>query len=259
MMLACLPSNAWAQQTRPTNSDDSPAYDDSEGQLFAPIPRWEAPPPPPVDPILATPSFLAPTLDKQTAARNRAVQNGLARPSVRATPIRRGLSATQSQLPSVSERAVGMQLGADQLSLSTAIVTGQGAWQRNDTRLDWNVARGAAADSNLRWSAGTGGNFQASGSAEQNAQAVLGYRMQPLDIVTLTTEIALTGTYNFAASNGLSSTMTPRVNVVADLTQPLSTPWRTTLDIGLGREVSLSGNSLHTSASALLRLELPTP
>lgn len=258
MLLACSPAIAWAQQTRPTKTDDQAAYDDSENQLFAPIPRWEAPPPP-VDPILATPSFLAPTLDKREAARNRAVQNGLARPAIRATPIRRGLAAAPARLPSASERAVGMQLGAEQLSLSTAIVTGQGGWQRNDTRLDWNVARGATSDSDLRWSAATGGNVQASGSAEQNAQAVLGYRLQPLDIVTLTTEIALAGTYNFAADNGISSSMTPRVKVIADLTQPLSTPWRTTLDLNLGREVSLSGNSLHTNATALLRLELPTP
>ncbi|KRE00228.1 hypothetical protein ASE63_09090 [Bosea sp. Root381] len=258
MLLAGSPASARAEQALPARADDAAAFDDSETRLFAPIPRWEAPPPP-VDAVLATPSFLAPTLDKQGAARSRAVQNGLARPAINATPIRRGLASTPSRLPSASERAVGMRLGAEQLSLSTAIVTGQGGWQRNDTRLDWNVARGATSDSDLRWSAGTGGNVQASGSAEQNAQAVLGYRLQPLDIVTLTTEIALAGTYNFAADNGLSSSMTPRVKVVADLTQPLSTPWRTTLDLGVGREVSLSGNSLHTNASALLRLELPTP
>ncbi|WP_146170233.1 hypothetical protein [Bosea sp. 124] len=232
--------------------------DDSETRLFAPIPRWEAPPPPP-DPVLATPSFLAPTLNKQDAARERAKRNGLARPEIDATPIRRGLGPAASPLPSATERAVGMKLGAERLSVSTAIISGQGNWQRNDTRFDWNVARGWVSDGNLLWSAAAGGNLQASGSAEQNARAVLGYRLQPLDIVTLTTEIALAGSYTFATENGLVTTMTPRVKVIADLTQPLSMPWRTTLDLNLGREMPLSGNAFQTSASALLRLELPTP
>jgi len=258
IFLAGTPAVAWTESGAPAKASDANAIDDSETRLFAPIPRWE-PPPAPVDAVLATPSFLAPTLDKQGAARNRAVHNGLARPAIRATPIRRGLGTTPSRLPAASERAVGMQLGAERLSVSTAIVTGQGGWQRNDTRLDWNVARGATSGSNVLWSATAGGNLQASGSAEQNAQAVLGYRLQPLDIVTLTTEIALASTYSFAAENGLSSNVTPRVKVIADLTQPLSTPWRTTLDLDLGRQVSLSDNSLQTNASALLRLELPTP
>lgn len=242
----------------PANPPDMAAYDDSDIQLFAPIPRWEAPPLP-ADPVLATPSFMAPTLNKQDAARLRAERNGLARPEIDATPIRRGLGPAASPLPSVTERAVGMKLGAERLSVSTAIVTGQGGWQRNDTRFDWNVTRGSDANSNLRWSAATGGNLQASGSAGQNAQAVLGYRLQPLDIVTLTTEIALAGNYTFAVENGLATSMTPRVKVIADLTQPLSMPWRTTLDLNLGRQVPITGNSFQTNAAALLRLELPTP
>jgi hypothetical protein len=242
----------------PTERPDLTAPDDSDIRLFAPIPRWEAPPPPP-DPVLATPSFLAPTLNKHDAARQRAGRNGLARAEIDASPIRRGLGPATSPLPSATERAVGMKLGAERLSVSTAIVTGQGAWQRNDTRFDWNVTRGAGSDGSLRWSAAAGGNLQASGSAGQNAEAVLGYRLQPLDIVTLTTEVALAGSYTFAVENGLATSMTPRVKVVADLTQPLSTPWRTTLDLNLGRQVPLVGNSFQTNAAALLRLELPTP
>lgn len=250
------PADALAQ----ANSKSPPAIvatDDSDMRLFAPIPRWEAPPPPP-DPVLATPSFLAPSLDKSSAARERTVRDGLARPEIDATPIRRGLSPTASPLPSATERAVGMKIGAERLSVETAIVSGQGAWQRNDTRFDWNVARKSGADGNIVWSAAAGGNLQTSGSAAQNAQAVLGYRLQPLDIVTLTTEIAIAGNYAFATENGLATSMTPRVKVIADLTQPLSTPWRTVLDLNLGRQVPITGNSFQTSASAMLRLELPT-
>lgn len=233
--------------------------DDSESQLFAPIPRWEAPPAP--EPVLATPSFMAPTLNKRGAAHDRAVRNGLARPAIQAVPIRRGLAPQATALPAAAERAVGMRLGDQDLSLSTAIVTGQGAWQRQDTRVDWRVERGAgaAARDEVVWSAAAGGHLQASGSAEQTAEAVLGYRLQPLDIVTLTTEIALAGTYSFAAENGLATTMTPRVKVIADLTKPLSMPWRTMLDLSLGRQVPISGQDIQTNAAALLRLELPTP
>lgn len=259
MLVAGPLAGAHAEQDMPVPAvrPDLTASDDADMLLFAPIPRWEAPPPP-ADPVMATPSFLAPTLNKQDAARQRAERNGLARPEIDATPIRRGLGPASSPLPSATERAVGMKLGADSLSVSTAIVTGQGGWQRNDTRLDWNVTRGSGSDGNLRWSAATGGNLQA-GSAGQNAEAVLGYRLQPLDIVTLTTEVALAGTYSFAVENGLATSMTPRVKVLADLTQPLSTPWRTMLDLNIGRQVPITGNAFQTSASALLRLELPTP
>ena len=237
---------------------DSALAEEAETQLFAPIPRWHAPPPP-AEPVLATPSFMAPTLDKNSASRDRAVRNGLARPDVAAVPIRRGLSPSATPLPAASERAVGMKLGAERLSVSTAIVTGQGGWQRNDTRVDWNVTHGSGSEGDVLWSAAAGGNLQAAGAAAQTVQGVLGYKLQPMDIVTLTTEIALAGSYTFAAQNGLATTMTPRVKVVADLTQPLSIPWRTTLDLNLGREMPLSGNASHTNASAMLRLELPTP
>lgn len=246
------------QQPVDAPTQDAAFADEAEMQLFAPIPRWEAPPPP-AEPVLATPSFMAPTLNKQDASRDRAVRNGLARPDFDAVPIRRGLSHTATPLPSATERAVGMKLGAERLSVSTAVVTGQGGWQRNDTRVDWNVTQGPSAEGNVLWSAAAGGNLQAAGTAEQNAQAVLGYKLQPLDIVTLTTEIALAGSYTFAAQNGLATSMTPRVKVIADLTQPLSMPWRTTLDLNLGREMPLSGSAFLTSASALLRLEIPTP
>ncbi|KPF66239.1 hypothetical protein IP69_15305 [Bosea sp. AAP35] len=257
-MLTAGPLAASPEQPADALTLDAAFADEAEMQLFAPIPRWQAPPPPP-EPVLATPSFMAPTLNKQSAAHDRAVRNGLARPDFAAVPIRRGLSPAATPLPSVAERAVGMKLGAERLSVSTAIVTGQGGWQRNDTRVDWNVTQGPSAEGDVLWSAAAGGNLQAAGSAEQNAQAVLGYKLQPLDIVTLTTEIALAGSYTFAAENGLVTSMTPRVKVIADLTQPLSMPWRTTLDLNVGRQVPITGNDYQTNASALLRLELPTP
>ena len=259
LMLSAGPLAANPEQ-QPGNAPtlDAALADEAERQLFAPIPRWEAPPPP-AEPVLATPSFMAPTLNKQGASRDRAVRNGLARPDIDATPIRRGLNPNPLPLPAATERAVGMKLGADRLSVSTAIVTGQGDWQRNDTRFDWNVTRGSGSDGGVLWSAAAGGNLQASGSAGQNAEAVLGYRLQPLDIVTLSTEIALAGSYTFAVENGLATSMTPRLKAVADLTKHLSMPWRTKLDLNLGRQVPISGNVFQTNASAMLRLELPAP
>ncbi len=259
LLLVAMPlAAAQAEQTPAEMAPDARPVDaafseEAETRLFAPIPRWESPLP--IQPAPETPGFMKPMSNRG----GHAVRNGFARPPIDAVPIRRGLSATASPLPAATERAVGVKLGAERLSVSTAIVTGQGGWQRNDTRVDWNVTRGSGGDSEVVWSAATGGHLQPTGAAEQNAQAVLGYKLQPLDIVTLTTEIALASSYTFATQNGLATTMTPRLKAVADLTQPLSMPWRTTLDLNLGREMPLSGSAFLTSASALLRLDIPTP
>lgn len=230
---------------------DAAFGEEAENSLFAPIPRWEATTP---EAAPEVPGYLAPGSPRRSAGTNP-----LARPEIAATPIRRGLAPASGPLPAATERAIGMKLGADKLSLSTEIVTGQGGWQRNDTRFGWTVTRGSGSEGDVVWSAAAGGSLPASGAAEQNGEAVLGYRLRPLDIVTLTTEIALAGSYSFAAQNGLAGSLTPRVKVVADLTQPLATPWRTTLDVSLGRQVPMVGRDLQTNGTALLRLELPTP
>lgn len=252
LLLATSPAaRAQAPAEEPAQMLDAAFGEEAETRLFAPIPRWEATAP---EPAPEVPGYMAPGSPRRGAGRNP-----LARPEIAATPIRRGLTATGVPLPAATERAVGMRLGADRLSLSTEIVTGQGGWQRHDTRLGWNVTRGADADSDIVWSAAAGGSLPAAGTVEQTGEAVLGYRLQPHDIVTLTTEIALAGSYTFAAQNGLAGSLTPRVKVVADLTQPLATPWRTTLDVSLGRQVPMVGRDIQTSGTALLKLELPTP
>jgi hypothetical protein len=252
LLLATAPAaRAQAPGEESVQMLDAAFGEEAETSLFAPIPRWEATAP---EPAPEVPGYLAPGSPRRGAGRNP-----LARPEIAATPIRRGLAPGAGPLPAATERAVGMKLGADQLSLSTEIVTGQGGWQRHDTRLGWNVTRGADADSDIVWSAAAGGSLPAAGTVEQTGEAVLGYRLRPHDIVTLTTEIALAGRYTFAAQNGLAGSLTPRVKVVADLTQPLATPWRTTLDVSLGRQVPMIGRDLQTSGTALLRLELPTP
>ncbi|MCZ8042324.1 MAG: hypothetical protein O9330_07590 [Beijerinckiaceae bacterium] len=252
LLLATSPAaRAQSPAEEPAQMQDAAFGEAAETRLFAPIPRREATAP---EPAPEVPGYLAPG-----APRRGAGTNPLARPEIAAAPIRRGLTPAGSPLPAATERAVGMKLGADRLSLSTEIVTGQGGWQRNDTRLGWTVTRGADADGEIVWSAAAGGSLPAAGTAEQTGEAVLGYRLQPLDIVTLTTEIALAGRYSFAAQNGLAGSLTPRVKVVADLTQPLATPWRTTLDVSLGRQVPMVGHDIQTSGTALLKLELPTP
>lgn len=252
-LLLLATTSAWPQSPgeEPVQMQDAAFGEEAETSLFAPIPRWEAAAP---EPAPEVPGYLAPGTARRTGARNP-----LVRPDIAAVPIRRGLVPASGPLPAATERAIGMKLGADKLSLSTEIVTGQGGWQRNDTRLGWSVTRQADSDSDIVWSAAAGGSLPAAGAVEQNGEAVLGYRLQPLDIVTLTTEIALAGNYSFAAQNGLAGSLTPRVKVVADLTQPLAMPWRTTLDVSLGRQVPMVGRDVQTNATALLKLELPTP
>ena len=251
LLLAAMPARAQSPGEEPVQMQDAAFGEEAETGLFAPIPRWEAATP---EPMPEVPGYLAPGTARRSGARNP-----LVRPDIAAEPIRRGLAPGAGPLPAATERAIGMKLGADKLSLSTEIVTGQGGWQRNDTRLGWSVTRQADAGSDIVWSAAAGGSLPAAGAVEQNGEAVLGYRLRPIDIVTLTTEIALAGNYNFAAQNGLAGSLTPRVKVVADLTQPLTTPWRTTLDVSLGRQVPMVGRDVQTNATALLKLELPTP
>ncbi len=252
LVLATSPAaRAQSPAEEPAQRQDAAFGEAAETSLFAPIPRREAVA---AEPAPEVPGYLAPG-----APRRGAGTNPLARPEIAAAPIRRGLAPAAGPLPAATERAVGMKLGADQLSLSTEIVTGQGGWQRNDTRLGWTVTRGADADGEIVWSAAAGGSLPAAGAAEQTGEAVLGYRLRPHNIVTLTTEVALAGRYTFAAQNGLAGSLTPRVKVVADLTQPLATPWRTTLDVSLGRQVPMVGRDIQTSGTALLKLELPTP
>ncbi|MET3891566.1 hypothetical protein ABIE41_002642 [Bosea sp. OAE506] len=252
LLLAAAPSaRAQTPAEEPAQMLDAAFGEEAETSLFAPIPRWEAATP---EPEPDRPGYLTPG-----AARRGAAANPLARPEIAATPIRRGLTPAGTPLPAATERAVGMKLGADQLSLSTEIVSGQGGWQRSDTRLGWNVTRGSGSEGDVVWRAATGGSLPAAGAVEQNGEAVLGYRLRPHDIVTLTTEIALAGSYSFAAQNGVAGSLTPRVKLAADLTRPLATPWRTTLDLSLGRQVPMVGRDVQTNGTALLKLELPTP
>lgn len=222
---------------------------------FARVPdsiSWEIP----ADKALALPSLVAPHIDRSAAFQVRAERAGLVRPELEATPIRRGFSASTGGPPAAVERAVGLKLGPDRFSLATSFVTGAGAWQSTDTRLDWALARRPADnETGLRWGLATGGDVGIAGSASQNASATLGYRQRLLDNVTLTSEIALASTYAFAAQNMPAATVTPQMQVLADLTGPMAGPWRTVLDVKLSRQVPLAGSEFQSNASAMLRLK----
>jgi hypothetical protein len=219
---------------------------------FARVPdsiSWQIPP----DKALALPSFVTPHIDRSAAFQVRSERAGLVRPELEATPIRRGFSASSVGPP---ERAVGLKLGPDRFSLATSFVTGAGAWQSTDTRFDWALARRPTDnETGLRWGLATGGDVGIAGSASQNASATLGYRQRLLDNVTLTSEIALASTYAFAAQNMPAATVTPQMQVLADLTGPMAGPWRTVLDVKLSRQVPLAGSEFQSNASAMLRLK----
>lgn len=210
---------------------------------------WEIP----ADKALVLPSFAAPHIDRSAVFQTRAERNGLARPELEATPIRRGFSGGPVGPP---ERAVGLKLGPDRFSLATSVVSGTGAWQSTDTHFDWTLARRPADNkTGLRWGVATGGEIGVAGAANQNANATLGYRQRLLDNVTLTSEIALASTYAFAAQNMPAATVTPQMQVLADLTGPMAGPWRTVLDVKLSRQVPLAGSEFQSNASAMLRLK----
>ncbi|TCR63416.1 hypothetical protein [Bosea sp. BK604] len=246
--LAVLQHPATAEPARPKGG--------SEPSLaFARVPEtisWELP----TDEALSVPTFVAPQIDRSAAFQLRSERAGLARPELEATTIRRGFTGTGGGPPSAVERAVGVKLGPDRFSLATSFITGAGAWQSTDTRFDWALARKPAdSETGLRWGLATGGDVGMAGTANQNASATLGYRQRLLDNVTLTSEIALASTYAFAARNMPEATVTPQMQVLADLTGPMSGPWRTVLDVKLSRQVPLAGSEFQSNASAMLRLK----
>lgn len=222
---------------------------------FTPMPSaisWETP----TDAALAFPSFAAPEIDRSAAFQARAERSGLTRPALEATTIRRGFTGRSEGPPAATERAVGLKLGPDRFSLATSFISGAGTWQSTDTRFDWALARRPADDeTGLRWGAAAGGDVGMAGAASQNANVALGYRQRLLDNVTLTSEIALASTYAFASQNRPEATITPQVQVLADLTGPMAGPWRTVLDVKLGRQVPVAGSEFQTSGQAMLRLK----
>lgn len=247
---------ALAFEPHPAAADPARAQrGESRPLVFARVPdaiSWELP----SDEALALPSFAAPHIDRSAAFQVRAERAGLARPELEAATIRRGFSAGSGGPPAAVERAVGLKLGPDRFSLATSFISGAGTWQSADTRFDWALARRPADDeAGLRWGLATGGDVGMAGSSSQNASATLGYRQRLLDNVTLTSEIALASTYAFAAQNMPAATVTPQMQVLADLTGPMTGPWRTVLDVKLSRQVPLAGSEFQSNASAMLRLK----
>ncbi|MBN9449291.1 MAG: hypothetical protein J0I67_20585 [Bosea sp.] len=209
------------------------------------------------DSILAIPTLIAPTLDKSGAYRERARRSGLARPELETATIRRGLSTVSPGLPAATERAVGFRIGPQLLSLETTIVSGSGSWQSTDTRLDWSLARRSTTSGDgLRWRLSTGGDFGMAGSGSHNANAMLGYRHSLFDKVTLISEVALASSYAFASQAMPEARLTPQLQIVTDLGLAPDTPWKTTLDVKMNRELPLSGGEVKGGASAMLRFEL---
>ncbi|WP_439496728.1 hypothetical protein [Bosea sp. (in: a-proteobacteria)] len=207
------------------------------------------------DPVLTVPVFVAPRLDRNAAYQARAERNGLIRPPIKTTVIRQGLATAPRGPTPATERAVGVKLEPDRFSLATSFITGSGTWQAADTRFDWALSRNVPADAlGLVWDANTGGGIGFSGTAEQRAGAALGFRTQLFDHVTLTSQLALATSYAFAADNLFAASVTPQIQVLADLSQPMASPWKTVLDVKLSRQVPLASGEFDTSASAMLRL-----
>jgi hypothetical protein len=241
----------WAGSASPSETAKKPAPARYAFDALSDEVTWEAAP----DPVLAVPIFVSPRLDRNAAYQARAERNGLIRPPVKTTIIRQGLSTTARGLAPATERAVGIKLEPDRFALATSFVTGNGAWQAADTRFDWALSRNLPADAlGLVWDANTGGGIGFSGTAEQRAGAALGFRTRLFDHVTLTSQVAFASSYAFAADNLFAATVTPQLQVLADLSQPMASPWKTVLDVKLSRQVPLAASEFDTSASAMLRL-----
>ncbi|MEN5081038.1 hypothetical protein ABE438_01000 [Bosea sp. TWI1241] len=253
----CLLSSPAPASPAPNGEEAKPQATAGRFELAAlpDAPFWETEDEP-EQAILAIPSFIAPHLDKSVAFGERARRNGLARAELEAATIRRGFTAPTDRPYAATERAVGVRLGQNPLSLETSLVSGTGTWEGKDTRLNWALRRRGGAESNgLRWGWGTGGGVGMSGSTSQNASASLGYSHSLFDMVTLTSEIALASSYAFASHAQPDASLTPQVQIVTDLSSTLSTPWKTVLDVKLNRQLPLTGGDPQSNASAMLRLQ----
>lgn len=170
--------------------------------------------------------------------------------------IRNGLSARRGGVGTPAEREVGFKLGADLFSVTTRVIAPPGAEQGRDARIDWRLARPIAnTGPGFLWTVSTEGGTGVAARPTQNANLLVGYRQQIMEHLTVTSQVAMGGSYVFAPDAAASSEIVPEVRMTANLGTFTKAPWDAALDVTLARRVPLDATPFETRASAMLRLK----
>lgn len=169
--------------------------------------------------------------------------------------VRKGLSVSASTTGPQPERAVGFRLGEDALSVTTRIVAAPGDSRRRDARIDWRLARPLESGPGFIWTVATEGGSGLAAPATQNASVMLGYRHQIMEHLTVTSQVAMGGSYVFVPNAQVQTELVPEVTMSADLGRIAKLPLDAALDVTLARKMPLVPSAYETRGSAMLRLK----
>ena len=169
--------------------------------------------------------------------------------------IRKGFAARQNTMSTEQDRAVGFKLGRDVFSLSTTLSDPAALGATRNAELRWRLAQPVGGGKGFIWGLATGGGSALYGSPEQIGEALIGYRQELLPHLTLTSQLAMAGTYVFATGDGLHTALTPEMKLSLDLAKLAALPWQTSFDVTLARKVPLVASDFETRGRAMLSLK----
>ncbi len=169
--------------------------------------------------------------------------------------IRKGFAARQSMTSAEQDRSVGFKLGQDIFSLSTTLSDPASTGATRNAELRWRLAQPVGSGKGFIWGLATGGGSSLYGGPEQVGEALIGYRQELFPHLTLTSQLAMGGTYVFAPGDGLHTAMTPEMKLSVDLAKLADLPWQTSFDVTLARKVPLVASDFETRGRAMLSLQ----
>ena len=169
--------------------------------------------------------------------------------------IRKGFPARQTMTSTAQDRSVGFKLGQDIFSLSTTLSDPASIGATRNAELRWRLAQPAGAGKGFIWGLATGGGGTLHGNPEQIGEALIGYRQELFPHLTLTSQLAMGGTYVFAPDDGFHTAMTPEMKLSVDLARLADLPWQTSFDLTLARKVPLVASDFETHGRAMLSLK----
>lgn len=205
------------------------------------------------------PLLFEPNLDRAAIA---AISKSISEKRTNEIPvgtIRNGLTSAASPTNlawAAPERAVGIRFGADIFSISTQISAPGGNAEGRAASVDWRLQKPIGnGGPGFIWSISTGGRGGVAVDPEQDATMLLGYRYRVFDHLTLTSQVAMGGNYNFLPGQGWHSQVTPELKMSADLAALVKLPLDASVDLSVARQVPLVASAFETRGSAMLRFK----
>jgi len=191
----------------------------------------------------------------RAAIRTASSHNARARRPVPINIIRNGFSTRSTASGASPERAVGLKLGADIFSVTTRVIAPPGVEHGRDARIDWRLARPIEAGPGFIWTVSAEGGSGLAARPTQNASVLVGYREQIMEHLTVTSQVAMGGSYVFAPDGATQSELVPELKMTANLGTFAKLPLDAELDVTLARRVPLVASTFETRGSAMLRFK----